>query len=232
MAGSFQGPVKMTLTQKLWQVNWGLVVIITAVVGFGIAMLYSAADASFDPWASRQATRFAVGLFLMLVLALIDIRIWFRFAYLFYFGALALLIAVELMGSVGMGAQRWIDLKVIQLQPSEVMKVAIVLALARYFNGLSHEEVASPLYLITPLAMVLIPVGLVLKQPDLGTAGILVLVSGALFFAAGVKWWKFAFIAAAGVAAVPIAWNFLHAYNKDSFAFLLEERQSFAEFNP
>ncbi|MDX1401032.1 MAG: rod shape-determining protein RodA [Kiloniellales bacterium] len=207
-------PGKLSLARKLWQVNWGLVFVVAVVAAFGIAMLFSAANGSFDPWASRQATRFAAGFIIMIGIAVVDIRIWFRYAYFFYFGALLLLVAVEIVGTTGMGAQRWIDLKVIQLQPSEIMKIAIVLALARYFNGLSHEEIAGPLYLITPLLLVLMPVGLVLKQPDLGTAGILVMVSGALFFAAGVRLWKFALVGAGGLAAIPIAWNFLHEYQR------------------
>ena len=207
-------PGKLSLARKLWQVNWGLVFVVAVVAAFGIAMLFSAANGSFDPWASRQATRFAAGFIIMIGITVVDIRIWFRYAYFFYFGALLLLVAVEIVGTTGMGAQRWIDLKVIQLQPSEIMKIAIVLALARYFNGLSHEEIAGPLYLITPLLLVLMPVGLVLKQPDLGTAGILVMVSGALFFAAGVRLWKFALVGAGGLAAIPIAWNFLHEYQR------------------
>ena len=117
MAIGLRRTVKMSFPQKLWQVNWGLIFVVGLIAACGIAMLYSAANGSFDPWASRQAARFAVGFILMLGLALVDIRIWFRYAYFLYFGALALLVAVEVMGSIGMGAQRWIDLKVIKLQP-------------------------------------------------------------------------------------------------------------------
>ncbi len=205
---------EMTLRQKVWQINWGLVLLLCLIAGGGFAMLYSAANGSMSPWASRQMVRFGLGLMIMFIVALIDIRVWFRYAYFIYFGTLALLGAVEVMGTIGMGAQRWIDLGFIRLQPSEVMKVALVLALARYFHGVSSEDIGRPTYLLLPLALVLAPAALVLKQPDLGTAGMLLLAAGAVFFCAGVRWWKFALVLVAGLAAVPIAWQLLHDYQK------------------
>jgi rod shape determining protein RodA len=205
---------EMTLAQKALQVNWGLVFVVSVLAAVGCVMLYSAANGSYDPWASRQAVRFGGGLVLMVGVALIDIRLWFRWTWFIYFGALALLVAVEVMGTIGMGAQRWIDLKVIQLQPSEVMKVAIVLALARYFHGVSEEEISRPTRLIPPLLAIAAPVGLVLSQPDLGTALMLLMVAGAIFFAAGVRLWKFAVVTGVGGAAIPVAWQFLHDYQK------------------
>jgi len=212
LASQTRGPV--SIGQKLWQINWGLVFVVAMAGGIGLAMLYSAANGSFDPWASRQAVRFAIGFAFMLIAALIDIRLWLRYAYVIYFATLALLVAVEISGTIGMGAQRWIDLKFIKLQPSEIMKVAMVLVLARHFNGLSNEDIRRPLYLIVPLALVLAPAVLVLKQPDLGTAVMLLMVAGAVFFAAGVMLWKFGVLLALGVAAVPIGWNFLHEYQR------------------
>ncbi len=205
---------EITLRQKFWQLNWGMVLLLCLVAGIGFAMLYSAANGSMEPWASRQMMRFGLGLVIMFVVALIDVRFWFRYAYLIYFGCLALLGAVEVMGSIGMGAQRWIDLGFIRLQPSEMMKVALVLALARYFHGLSNEDIGRPTYLLLPIMLAVAPAALVLKQPDLGTAGMLLLAAGAVFFCAGVRWWKFALVIVAGLAAVPVAWQFLHDYQK------------------
>ncbi len=204
----------MTLGQKLWQMSWGLVLLTTLISVIGFAMLYSAANGNVDPWASRQMLRFSIGLALMLAIALIDVRFLFRWAYLAYFGTMGLLIAVELMGTTGMGAQRWIDLRFIQLQPSELMKVVIVLALARYFHGLSPEEIARPFYLLVPILLTLAPAALVLKQPDLGTAAMLLMVGTAVFFCAGVRLWKFAVVGVLGLSAIPIGWQFLHAYQK------------------
>ena len=205
---------EITLRQKFWQLNWGMVLLLTAIAGVGFAMLYSAANGSMTPWASRQVMRFGIGLVLMLAVALIDIRFWFRYAYLIYFGSFALLGAVEVMGDIGMGAQRWIDVGFVRLQPSEMMKVALILALARYFHGLSSEDVGRLSYLLLPIGMAMAPAALVLKQPDLGTAGMLLLAAGAVFFCAGVRWWKFALVIVAGLAAVPIGWQFLHDYQK------------------
>jgi rod shape determining protein RodA len=215
-------PGRMSLGEKLREANWLLVLLVTAIAGVGFAMLYSAANASIDPWMSRQVVRFAAGLVLMLAVATVDIRIWMRHAYTIYFVAFALLVYVEVAGEIGMGAQRWIDLRFFQVQPSEIMKVALVLALARYFHGLDLDEVARPLPLIAPLALVLTPAALVLVQPDLGTAGMLILMGGALFFAAGVKLWKFAVAAIGAIGAVPIAWQFLRDYQRQRILTFLD----------
>jgi rod shape determining protein RodA len=159
--------------------------------------------------------RFVVGVLLMIGVAIVDLRVWLRNAYFIYLGALLLLIGVEIAGDIGMGAQRWIDLGIFQLQPSELMKVALVLALARYFHSLEAESVRRILPLVPPLLLIVVPALLVLKQPDLGTAGMLIMGGGALFFAAGVRLWKFGVLIAAGLAAVPVAWNLLHDYQKN-----------------
>src|SRR3546814_18691310 len=127
----------------------------------------------------------------MFLVALVDMRVWLRYAYPIYGVTLLLLTAVELVGTIGMGAQRWIDLGLFNLQPSELMKLALVLALARYFHGLNLEDTGRPAYLVVPLALVAAPIALVLRQPDLGTAGMLLPGSGAIFFLAGGRLWKF-----------------------------------------
>jgi len=206
--------VRLTFGQKIWNINWTLVILICLNASVGFAMLYSVAGGSVDPWVKRQGMRFAMGLGLMFVIALVDIRLWLRYAYVIYGVALALLVSVEFIGSVGMGAQRWVDLGFFQLQPSEVMKISLVLALARYFHGLSLEEAQSLRYLLPPLVLVLAPVGLVLRQPDLGTAVLLVLGAGALFLMAGVRLWIFGVMIAAIGAAIPFAWNYMHSYQQ------------------
>jgi rod shape determining protein RodA len=203
---------------KVWRricgISWGLVLLICVAAGFGIAVLYSAADGSMEPWARKQAIRFAVAFVLMIGAALVDIRHWFRMAYWVYATVLALVVAVDLRGFVGMGAQRWIDLGAIQLQPSELMNVALVLALARYFHTVSSEDVGRIRYLLLPSVMVIVPVALVLKQPDLGTGVMLLMVGAAIFFVAGVRLRDFALTAAATAAALPGMWHFLRDYQK------------------
>ena len=211
--GTLRNP-EITLVDRIGQINWAVVALVMTIAGFGFAMLYSAASGNVDPWASRQAARFGVGLAAMLVVAVIDLRFWMRWAYTIYAAALVLLIAVEVMGTIGMGAQRWIDLKFFQLQPSEVMKIALVLALARYFHARPIEDVARFGVLAPPLLMVALPTALVLKQPDLGTGIMLVLGAGALLFAAGVKWWKFALVGGVVAAAIPIGWQFMRDYQR------------------
>ncbi|MBP5856686.1 rod shape-determining protein RodA [Marivibrio halodurans] len=211
--GELRAP-ELTLGQKFWQVNWGLLLLVSACAGVGLAMLFSAANGDWDPWASRHAVRFGMGVGIMLLVALIDIRLWMRYAYLIYTIALLLLLAVEVAGTIGMGAQRWIDLKFFQLQPSEVMKIALVLALARYFHTLNFEDIGRVGYLLTPALMVAAPVILILRQPDLGTAVMLAVGSAVLFFLAGVRLWKFILVGLAAMGSVPIAWNFLHDYQK------------------
>ncbi len=204
-----------SLAVKLVNINWTLVALVTGIACIGFAMLYSAANGSWQPWAERQLLRYAVAALLMLAVAVVDIRLWLRAAYTFYALTLLLLIAVQVRGAIGMGAQRWIDLGLIQLQPSEFMKIALIMALARYFNRLTPEEVGQPVKLIVPVLLVLVPAILVLKQPDLGTAMMLLLGGSAMFFLAGVRWWKFAVIAAGAAAAGPIAWRFLRDYQKN-----------------
>ena len=208
--------VDLTLLQKLVQINWFLIVLISLIAGVGFAMLYSAANGNIDPWASRQMLRFAAGLGLMLLIALIDVRVWLRHAYLIYATALLLLIAVEVMGVAGMGARRWINLGLFQLQPSEVMKIALVLALARFYHGLHPEEIGRIRWLVVPAGLILVPVALVMRQPDLGTAILLVLTATAIMLLAGVRLWKFAAAFGASLLAIPLAWRFmLHSYQKD-----------------
>ena len=217
--------VDMTLGQKLWQINWTMVLLICSITGVGLAMLYSAASGSLWPWAGPQALRFAVGLSLMFTVALCDLRFWYRYAYAVYGFALTLLLAVEIAGDIGMGAQRWLDLGLFRLQPSELMKVALVLALARYLHGLTHEEVVRPRHVVLPLLMAAMPVGLVLRQPDLGTAVMLLSGTLAILFVAGVRLWKFVALGTASLAALPVMWAAMHDYQRQRvLTFLDPER--------
>ncbi len=190
-------PRELSLPEKVWSINWGLVLLVSLLACVGFGMLYSAANGHWDPWASKQIVRYGVALGLMLVVAVVDLKFWYRAAYPIYVIGFLLLVLVEVRGFIGMGAQRWIDLGVIQLQPSEVMKVAAVLAIARYFHNVSIDEIGRPTLLIVPALLVLVPAALVMKQPDLGTALMLVLGGGVMFFLAGVRLWKFCILIAA-----------------------------------
>ena len=221
---SFRGH-KLSFGEKFWGISFSYVLLICILASVGIVMLYSAANGSWQPWAMPQLMRFGLGLGVMFVLAFVDIRVFLRFSYLFYFIILALLFVVEISGYVGMGAQRWINLGFMKLQPSELMKIALVMALARYFNSATLQRIESIKGIIIPLIMVMLPVGLVLMQPDLGTALMLLFTAGAMFFAVGIQLWKFGLVAVGIITSLPIAWQFLHTYQKNRvLTFLDPER--------
>jgi rod shape determining protein RodA len=199
---------------KLWHVNWLYVLLLCALASVGYVALYSAGGGSAEPYAGRHLLRFAVSVGLMLSIALIDIRMLARFAWPAYFAALGLLVAVARFGHVGKGAQRWIELGGLQLQPSEIMKIALILALASWFHRASWERIGNPLFLIVPVIAVLAPVGLILKEPNLGTAVITAVVGASIFFAAGVRWWKFLLVAGPIPLLAPIVYSHLHDYQR------------------
>jgi len=218
----FSSPQRLSLGRKTLQINWGLILLVTATAAIGVAMLYSAANGSWNPWATRQIARYAVGLVILITVALVDIRFWWRYSYLLYAALLALLVAVEIVGSVGMGAQRWINLGVIKLQPSELMKVALVLALARLLHAAGPDS-ANRLHILAPaLVMIAIPAALVLKQPDLGTAALIGMGGAAMLVMGGLAWWKIGLAAAALAGAAPVAWSFLHEYQQNRVLTFLE----------
>jgi rod shape determining protein RodA len=205
----------LSVADKLLEVNWGLVLLITLIACAGFAMLYSVAGGHIRPWALSQIIKFILGFFVLVAVAMIDIRVWMSLAYPAYGVALLLLVAVDVAGHVGLGAQRWIMLGPLELQPSELMKVSLVLALARYLHGKSIEEVSQPVPLAIGLAMIGIPAVFVVLQPNLGTTLIILMDGCSLLFLAGLSWWWIAPTLAAITAAVPLAWKFvLHDYQK------------------
>ncbi len=197
----------LTLGQKLWQVNWGLVFLISVTASVGFGMLYSAANGEFAPWATRQMMRFGVGLVIMIIVAVSNIHFWLRYAYIIYLASFGSLILVELFGSIGMGAQRWIDLGFMSVQPSEVMKTAVILALARYFYASRMEDVERLTYLMFPVILVAAPMAMIIRQPDLGTALLLAVSGVAVFFLAGVRLWVFMAAGVAAIGAIVPVWH-------------------------
>ena len=188
-----------TGARKILYANWALVLLLTAVASVGFLMLTSVAGGEIGRWAEPQMKRFALGLTVMMIIGMVPIWFWRNMAGLAYLGALGLLLLVEFFGTVGMGAQRWIDLGFMRLQPSEVMKIALVMILAAYYDWLAISKVSRPFWVLVPVVLTLIPTALVLKQPDLGTAILLVAGGGIVMFCAGVSWWYFiAVIAGAG----------------------------------
>lgn len=173
---------------RLERIHWPLVIMLTMLAGAGTITLYSVAEGSWEPWAIRHSTRFAAAAVMMIAMGLISIRFWMSLAYPVYFLALVALAAVPFIGAINMGAQRWIEFGGFQFQPSEPMKLGLVMALARYYHGLRAEQVSHILFLIPPLIMIGAPVALVFIQPDLGTALLLAATGVAIMFVAGLSW--------------------------------------------
>ncbi|MEM9249454.1 MAG: rod shape-determining protein RodA [Pseudomonadota bacterium] len=187
---------------KVLHVNWALVVLLIAVSSMGFLMLFSVAGGSMEPWARPQMERFALGLVLMFFVAFVPVFFWRNVALLAYATAFGLLLVVEFAGDAAGGAQRWIDLGFMRLQPSEMMKITLVMLLAAYYDWLDVNKVSRPLWVIVPVMLILLPTGLVLAQPDLGTAILLVVGGAIVMFAAGVHWAYFAAVAASVVGLV------------------------------
>jgi rod shape determining protein RodA len=203
------------LGKKLMLLNWPFLVLITAITLVGVAALYSVAGGSLEPWASRHVVRYCVGLGLVFAIALSDIRWWMRGAYSLYLAALILLAAVPVFGVESGGAQRWLGFGPYSFQPSEMMKIALVLALARYYQRLPPERVSHSLYVLPPLVMIAAPIGLALDQPDLGTAALFGVVGCGLLFLAGVSWLYFLAGVIGVIAALPVAFEQLHDYQRE-----------------
>jgi rod shape determining protein RodA len=198
----FRETVPRDLRDKMMELNWSLVLLLILLGVAGVAMLYSIAGADWSPWANRHAMRLGAGFAGMLVIAMFPPRFWMGMAYPAYFGALALLLLVELFGVNINGAQRWIDLGPMRLQPSEVMKVALVLAMARFYHDLPTEKVTSPTGLLVPLMMIGAPAALIIGQPDLGTTLLLAATGVIIVFMAGLSWWFILTVSVLGLIGV------------------------------
>ncbi len=204
----------LTFREKLYHLNITYFVLITLLAAIGVMMLYSAANGSWDGWAANHALRFVLGAAVMFAASMVDIKLFLRYAYPFYFATLVLLIVVEVAGYTGMGATRWIDLKFIKLQPSELMKIALVMALAKYFHSTTLQSIETIRGIFPPLMMALVPAALIMAQPDLGTAMMLLFTTGVILFVVGVQVWKFVVLGVMAAILMPIGWHFLHDYQK------------------
>ncbi|MCB5945433.1 rod shape-determining protein RodA [Acidocella sp. KAb 2-4] len=202
------------VVRKLGRVNWLFVLCVCLLAGVGYAALYSAAGGSAEPYAQSQIIRFCGMLVMMLGIAMVDIRLLAKLSWPAYGLGIALLLVVMLAGHTGLGAKRWIDLGPIEIQPSELMKLFLAMALADYFKRATPEQTGNPLYVLPMALAVLIPVGLILKEPNLGTAVITATIGATVMLGAGVRWWWFAIIVAIVAISAPVIYHHLHAYQK------------------
>ncbi len=188
--------------EKVGRVSWILLAAVCVVACVGFALLYSAAGGAMDPWAGTQMTRFGFGLVLMACVAFVPVWFWRGLSIPIYIAGLALLVLVESIGETGMGAQRWIDLGFIRLQPSELVKVALVLLLADLYGRADAASMSWPMRIAVPAVLIAIPAALVMRQPDLGTAVLILLGGGAMMFLSGIRLYNFVAVAALSAAAL------------------------------
>jgi rod shape determining protein RodA len=203
-----------TITNKLIDLDYSAIIVITAISTIGFAMLYSAAGGSFEPWAIRQIVRYFVGIVFLVSIAMMDIRFWRSLSYVCYLSSLLLLVFVEFKGHIGMGAQRWIDLYIITIQPSELMKITLVMALANYFHTINSHDISRLRTYIIPLFLIAVPALLVLRQPNLGTMFILIITGASIIFVAGLPFWMVLSASVIVMAGLPILWSQMHSYQK------------------
>jgi rod shape determining protein RodA len=202
------------LVRKFLSINWLFVLCVCMLAGVGYAALYSAAGGSPTPYATSQLYRFLTGLLLMLGLAMVDIRLIAKASWPAYALGVVLLLVVMKFGHTGLGAKRWMTIGGIEIQPSELMKLFLTLALAAYFHRATQERIGHPLFLIPAILIILVPVGLILKEPNLGTAVITALIGSTVMLGAGVRWWKFAIIIIIIAVAAPVLYHHLHDYQR------------------
>ncbi|MEO0673264.1 MAG: rod shape-determining protein RodA [Pseudomonadota bacterium] len=215
MADTFDNPNDtIPIGRKLLKLNWLVLLLLGLLAGIGIVALYSVAGGSFTPWAERHAMRFIAGMGGLLLIAVIPLTFWLRLAYPSYLIGLGLLALVPVIGIEAMGARRWLGVEALRFQPSEVMKIALIVMLARYYQWLPKEKVSRPVFVVIPALAILLPVALTLKQPDLGTATLFAIVGFGLMFLAGVSYWYFVISGAAIIGAVPLVYSLLHDYQR------------------
>jgi len=195
-------------TAKLYEMNWLLIALVTLVGFVGVTMIFAATDGVWSRGAQQHLIRLVFAGGLMVGVAMVDVKIWYALAYPAYLGALLLLIGVDVIGVSVNGAQRWLDLQVVRLQPSEIMKLAIVLALARYYHDLPKWRISHITGLLGAAVFILLPMALILRQPDLGTTLLVAATGVAIVFLAGVNWRVIGGAILAGAVALPLFFRF------------------------
>ncbi len=207
------------LLGKLARFNWMLFCLISVTSLIGVVALYSVAGGSFTPWASIQIQRFLVGCLILFTIALTPIRVWQVLSLPIYVASVALLVAVEFAGAEVKGAQRWLELGFLRLQPSEFVKLAMILVLASFYAEVSVRRASRLAWMAIPLLVILVPAYLVFRQPDLGTAILIAISGGVMMFAGGAKYRYFIAVAVllAGTVTAVLAskdtdWQLLEDY--------------------
>ena len=202
------------IPRPLARLPWRLIWLVTGIATFGLIVLYSAAGGSIQPWALKQAIVFTGFLGIAVAMSWMKESTIKAIAFPLYAVTLLMLIGVEALGFVSKGAQRWLDLGPVRLQPSEFMKPAIVLTLARFYELVPAAEIRKWRAIWPALLLLGFPAFLILVQPDLGTCIMVMLCGVTVMFLAGLPWWVFGAPAAAVAVAAPIVYSMMHGYQK------------------
>jgi rod shape determining protein RodA len=210
------------IPQPLARLPWRLIFLVTGIAAIGIMTLFSAAGGSASPWAMKQAITIVGFLMIAVGMSWISESTIKQVAFPVYGAVLLMLIVVEAVGFVGKGAQRWIDLGFIRLQPSEFMKPGIVLVLARFYELLPAGDIRSWRAIWPAGALIGVPVGLIILQPDLGTALMISFIGITVMFVAGVPLRVFLIPGAALAVAIPVVYQFLHGYQRKRIDIFLD----------
>lgn len=206
----------MTFSEKLSRFSVALFIPMCLVLAISIVVLYSAGGGAWQPFALSQLVKILLGFVVFFFAAFSNIKTWIKSAYMIYAIALIMIILVTFVGHTGMGAQRWLNLGIIHIQPSEFIKIALVLALARYFAWMNSIELSQLKNYIVPVLMLLIPFGLIVAQPDLGTALSLGMITMGVFYIVGAQKKWFIIIVILGLMSAPVVWyGGLHDYQRD-----------------
>ncbi len=220
-------PAPLSILRKLYRIPWLFLFILSIIAALGIATLHSISGARGAYLADQQLIRYLIAFILLLTCAMVPAKLWMQLSYPLFALSILLVMLVPIIGVMppGAGAKRWLMIGKVSVQPSELLKIALVLGLARYFHSVPARKISNPLYLVVPLMMLLLPLIPIFMQPDLGTALLVAMIGAGIVFLAGVN--SFYFISAGLVAlgALPVLWANLLPYQRERiFTFLNPER--------
>ena len=203
------------LLNKIKSLNYLIIFLFVLLSFIGAAGLYSAADGSYNPWSSKHLIRLFIFLLMAIMLSLINLRLIYKHAYSIFILCLLLLFSVELIGEFGKGASRWIRIFGFSIQPSEIIKIGIIISLAKYYNDIRFDNLKRISYILIPLTIIFLPFLLTIIQPDLGTAISIFLLGVIILFSVGVRLWKFILGLFACLVSLPVLWNFIKPYQRE-----------------
>lgn len=203
------------IIEKIKNLNYLLIFLLILLSFIGAAGLYSAAEGSYQPWTSRHLIRFYIFLIMAVIISVIDIKIIYKYSYLLFILSLVLLISVEIIGVLGKGATRWIKIFGFSIQPSELVKVTIILALAKFYHDLKFENIKKISFLFFPFLILTIPFIFVVIQPDLGTSLSILILGVFILFLAGIRLWKFLLGFTVIIISIPLFLRFIKPYQRD-----------------